>query len=266
LLLLAAVIGATGCRSTVDVGDRSAASGSEGGLLSGLPGFLPGSRANNEQKADLQLVVARSFEREGKLDQATKIYRDVVQRGYRRAQAHHRLALIYDRQGEGSKAEEHYRDALEEEPRNAAIYSDLGYSYYLRGRMTEAEQNLRKAIALDPGMARAHNNLGLLLARTGRTDSALQEFGLAGCAETAAKANLAFALDLEKQRRIATGQSDPTLEADPDLAKAGERGEAHQPYPSTAERGGSAMAATSCLPAVVQAGLVSEIPAPNSYR
>jgi tetratricopeptide (TPR) repeat protein len=263
-LLLAAVVAAGGCQSTGGLGDRSTASGGEGGLLSVLAGFRRGHRADDEHKAELQMAVARSFEREGKLDQATKIYLAVARRGCRRAQAYHRLALLHDKQGKGSQAEEYYQAALKEDPRNAAIHCDLGYSYYLRQRMAEAEQSLRKAVALDPEMARAHNNLGLLLARTGRKDAALEEFALANCTEAQARANLAFALTLEEQWDDAAGEYRLALAADPTLATARKGLEALQARLPEAERVGYATANDGQQAAVAQASL--ETPAPNPIR
>ena len=174
-----------------------------------------GQKLNNKQKADIQMALARSLEREGHADRAKKIYAQVIRKDASRADAYHRLAIIHDKNGESDKAIRNYRAALKRDPDNAQLHADLGYSHYLRQEWKPAEASLRKAIQLDGESARAHNNLGLLLARTGRDSQAIAEFTRAGCTEAEARSNLGFTQMLANNWKGARGQFEMSLAADP---------------------------------------------------
>jgi Tfp pilus assembly protein PilF len=173
-----------------------------------------------EQKADIQLALAVAAERQGRADDAKKIYLEVLKAASDRADVHHRLAKLYDRNGDCPAAEPCYQRAIRLDPKNAEFHCDLGYSYYLQQRWQEADASLRRAIALDPDLRRAHNNLGMLLGRTGRQDEALQEFVAAGCGRAEALANLGYALALTDRPDEAQAEFRRALAADPNLKTA----------------------------------------------
>ena len=172
-------------------------------------------QVKKEQAADVQMAVAQSLESQGQIDQAMKIYRDVIAKDGRRADAYHRLAVLHDKKGETQTSRKLYETALKKDPKNAEIHCDFGYSCYLQQQWGEAEKQLRQAIALNAELARAHNNLGLLLAHTGRKPQALKEFSKAGCTEADAHANLAFALMREQRWQEAEEHYRIALAADP---------------------------------------------------
>ncbi len=153
-----------------------------------------------EQKADVQMAVARSVEKQGYVEQAIRLYLEVLKKDGRRADAYHRLAVLHDKKGNCVASAEFYREALQRDPDNAEIHCDLGYSYYFQRRWKEAETSLHRALQLNPNLARAHNNLGLLLARTDRNDAAMVEFLRAGCNEAEARGNLAFVLTSQRRQ------------------------------------------------------------------
>jgi tetratricopeptide (TPR) repeat protein len=146
------------------------------------------------QKADIQLAMARSAESAGEMDKAIQAYLEVIDQGGAQAEVYHRLALLHDKKGDPATAQTYYREALALAPEAAQVYCDYGYSCYLDGRLPEAEECLRRAIELQPDFARAHNNLGILLARSGRENEALYAFSYAGASECQARLNLACAL------------------------------------------------------------------------
>jgi len=154
-------------------------------------------RLGNRQKADVQMSLACSFERQEEYDRAIDSYKTVIRNDPGRADAHHRLAVSYDQVGKFAEAEKHYREALRRRPKEAELLADIGYSYYLQEKWKEAETYLRRAAAVDPELARAHTNLGLVLGRSGRDEEALVEFHLAGCSDAEARENLAHALKLD---------------------------------------------------------------------
>ncbi len=173
-----------------------------------------------EQKAEIQVAMARGLERQGRTDEAKKVYQEVLKVTPRQADAHHFLALLHDRKGECEVAEGHYRNALELVPDRADVHCDLGYSYYLQERWPEAENELRQAVGLDPDLRRAHNNLGLLFARTGRDAEAMDAFARAGCSEAEAHANLALAFSLAGRWADARANFERALQIDPQLQTA----------------------------------------------
>jgi tetratricopeptide (TPR) repeat protein len=173
-----------------------------------------------EQKADVQMAIARSLENQGDTEPAIKAYLEVVKKDSRRADAYHRLAVLHDAKGDSESACSFYKIALKKDPKNAEIPCDFGYSYYLQRNWSEAEPQLRRAIALNSDCARAHTNLGLLLARTGREKEALMEFRKAGCDEAAARGNLGFALTLAEHWPEARRQFELALAADPNSTMA----------------------------------------------
>ncbi len=173
-----------------------------------------------EQKADIQLALAITAERQGRTDDAKKMYLEIVKAVPKRSDVHHRLALLHDRKGDCSAAEPFYQQAIRLDPNNAELHCDLGYSYYLQQRWQEAEASLRRAIAVTPDLSRAHNNLGLLLGRTGRGGEALQEFAAAGSSPAEANANLAYTLALADRPDEAKAEFRRALEIDPNLKTA----------------------------------------------
>jgi Tfp pilus assembly protein PilF len=154
---------------------------------------------DQRQVADVQVGLGRTLENQGELEQAAAAYWEALKKDPARGDAYLRLAIVYDRQGRFSESTELYQKALVAQPGNPEIYCDRGYSLYLQHAWSDAEMNLRQAIALQPAHARAHNNLGLVLGRTGRVEESLDEFRKAGCTESDAQVNLAFALTLDRR-------------------------------------------------------------------
>lgn len=185
-----------------------------------VPNEEPMRPLTAEQKADVQMAVARSLEEQGDKAAAIKAYLEVAKKDSRRADAYHRLALLHDAKGDHESARSFYQIALKKDPKNAELRCDFGYSCYLQRNWKEAEPQLRRAIAINGDCARAHTNLGLLLGRTGRGKEALAEFYKAGCNEASARGNLGFALTLEEQWAEAKKQFELALVADPNLETA----------------------------------------------
>ncbi len=187
--------------------------------------FQTASLANEvrpDQKADVQMVMGRAMEREGKLEAAQEVYLNVIKMDPSRADAFHRLAILSEMLGDEEKTLANYRAALDRGANTSDFFCDFGYSLYLRKRWQDAERNLRHALSLKPDNKRAHVNLGLLLARTGRQNEAFQEFHLADCSEAEARANVAHALMLENRwdeagqqihQAFATNSASPPVQA-----------------------------------------------------
>src|SRR6476620_4440318 len=104
---------------------------------------------SESQKADLQMSVGRSLEREGKLEQAIAIYRDALKNDDHCIEAYQRSAIVNDQLGNFEESDKLYRAALKRDPKNAELLCDRGYSFYLQNRHAEAEKALREALALN---------------------------------------------------------------------------------------------------------------------
>jgi Tfp pilus assembly protein PilF len=184
-----------------------------------LPSEVP-APLRPEQKAEIQMALAMSAERQGRTDEAKMIYHDVIKAAPKRADAYHRLALLQSRQGECEAAEEHYLKAVQLAPGNAQVHGDHGYNYYLQEKWPAAEASLRRAIELDGEFARARNNLGMLLARTGREAEAIQQFAKGGCDRAQVSCNLALAMTLEGRIEEAQQEYQRALQHNPKLDHA----------------------------------------------
>jgi Tfp pilus assembly protein PilF len=192
-------------------------------LSSSLPAVsasATGGAVSKAQQADVQIALGRMLEGEGQVGPAVRAYTLALQKDPGRADACARLAVLHDRQGKFEESARWYERALTLRPDDPDVLADRGYSRYLQQRWQEAEEDLRRALRLKPDHRRAHNNLGLVLARLGRSDEALASFRRAGCDEAEARANLAYALTLERHLDEAVEQYEVALGHDPSCAVA----------------------------------------------
>jgi Tfp pilus assembly protein PilF len=183
------------------------------------------TRVTRKQAADVQISMARTLEESDHLVEAEAGYREALKHDSKRADAHHRLAVLCNRKADFKEAETHYADALRLDPKNPEILCDRAYGYYLQRRWADAETSLRQALAIEPRHPRSHNNLGLILARQGKQEAALAEFARAGCDRSDAQTNLGLVLALEgnfKESADAYGEA-LTLKPKSPMAKEGVR-------------------------------------------
>ena len=82
-------------------------------------------------------------------------------------------ALRLHRQGRVDEAAAIYRQVLEREPGNTIAIHYLGMAAWHRGDIAAAETQMRASIDADGSVPDFHNNLGLLLRDTGRVDAAI---------------------------------------------------------------------------------------------
>jgi tetratricopeptide (TPR) repeat protein len=83
------------------------------------------------------------------------------------------LALAHHRRGQVDEAERLYREVLRDEPGNAIATHYSGMVAWHRGDRVEAERLMRAALVADASVPDFHNNLGLLLRDTQRLDEAI---------------------------------------------------------------------------------------------
>jgi Tfp pilus assembly protein PilF len=182
----------------------------------------PQPKVTSQQSADVFIAMGRSFEDEGKPEEARVAYESALKKDPKRADAEWRLAILDDRKRDEKNADKHFERALKLDPKNPEIFCDLGYSLYLRRRWTDAEASLKNGLAINPTHARSHTNLGLIHARIGENDQALAEFAKAGCDGSDAHANLGLVLALEGHLDEAKREYVKALAAKPNSTHARE--------------------------------------------
>lgn len=108
----------------------------------------------------------------GDLDQAQSLLSSAVAAAPGNAGAHTNLGNVLRARGKLGEAEAAYRRALELAPDDPVTLSNLGAVIKEMGRSGEAEPFCRRAVALAPGHLDGHLNLGVVLAALGRLDEA----------------------------------------------------------------------------------------------
>ncbi|MEO8301028.1 MAG: tetratricopeptide repeat protein [Rhizomicrobium sp.] len=128
--------------------------------------------------AELFARAAQSH-REGRLEEAEQLYRQVLAADPRHADSLHRLGVIAYQRGQHTPAETLLRKAIAQNSKPAAYHSHLSLALDAQGRLDEAVICCRTAISQDPNLADVHNNLGVLLMRLGRPQDALASYAKA---------------------------------------------------------------------------------------
>lgn len=118
------------------------------------------------------LEVAYQHHQAGRLPEAEALYREILDREPRCAEARHHLGLIALQVGQYAVAAELIRDAAVLAPGDPAIHSNLGETCRLLGRYDEAVASLSRALVLQPGFPGALINLALVHAAQGRLEEA----------------------------------------------------------------------------------------------
>lgn len=112
----------------------------------------------------------------GRVDAAESIYRTVLARDSKNADALHLLGMLVNSRGFGAQAVDLIRRAIEIKPAVADFHNNLGTVLGATGSTLEAENAFRAALAIKPEFAEAHRNLGLSLRKQGRMVEAANAF------------------------------------------------------------------------------------------
>jgi predicted O-linked N-acetylglucosamine transferase (SPINDLY family) len=130
----------------------------------------------NAPNDDPQILIAKGvgLQQEGRLDEAAKIYQEVLARSPQDFDATHLLGLVALQQGRFDVAQRLIKTALTIRPNDVAAVSNLGISYLRDGQLEPALQWFEIATKLQPDSAIALTNLGQVLYDMGRHRDAIR--------------------------------------------------------------------------------------------
>lgn len=119
-----------------------------------------------------RLAEALSLHQAGDLRGAEQLYRGILGRAPRDADALHLLGVLCHQTGRGADAVALIGKAIRAKPGVAEFHANLALALQGLGRAAEAGSQLTEAVRLRPDYWEAHFNLGLLLQGLGRLDGA----------------------------------------------------------------------------------------------
>jgi tetratricopeptide (TPR) repeat protein len=99
----------------------------------------------------------------GRIEEAEKSFKKAIELKPDYAEAHFNLANKIANTKKFEEAEKIYRKAIELKPDYAAAYFNLGNTQKKLGKLDETEISYKKVVALKPDYAQAHYNLGVTL-------------------------------------------------------------------------------------------------------
>ena len=109
---------------------------------------------------------------EGKLEEAERLYREILKIEPTLFEIHNNLGVISCKTNRPEEAEASYKKAIELNPSYAAAYFNLGDLLSGLKRFDEAKIKYKIAIKLKPNFIEAHNNLGNIQKELGKLDEA----------------------------------------------------------------------------------------------
>jgi protein O-GlcNAc transferase len=115
----------------------------------------------------------------GRYDAAIELISKAIRLKPDVAEAHSNLGIALMAKWRVAEAIEAYRRAIQIKPDFAEAYSHLASAMMAGGRLDGAIASCRKAIELKPGYLAAYNNLGIALKDTGQIDESIAAFGRA---------------------------------------------------------------------------------------
>lgn len=125
------------------------------------------------------LSIALEHQRQGRMAEAEKTYRQVLDVEANDIDALHLLGVLYSQQGDQHTAVRYISQAIRLQPSFAAAHLNLGVAYRKMGRAAEAIAACRQAVGLDPTLGDAYTTLGTVFQGQGQLDAALDAYARA---------------------------------------------------------------------------------------
>ncbi|NOZ21513.1 MAG: tetratricopeptide repeat protein [Planctomycetes bacterium] len=126
---------------------------------------------------------------QGRLQEAERIYREILQQTPENPDALHLLGVLMHQRGDHAQAVDWINRAISAGPNQAAFHCNIAEAYRSMGRHDDAVKHCREALRLQPQYPEALNNLGLALLDSGKAEESQHYFEEA----TALQPNFAMA-------------------------------------------------------------------------
>lgn len=189
-----------------------------------IPPFQ-GSKRGTATNSSLhgRLVEAVRHHQAGRLEEAARLYDDILKSSPRHPDALHLSGLIAYQRGHHDRAESLIGKAIKLNPENPAYSNNLGNVLLSLHRPQEACAQFQRATELKPDYAEAQNNLGNVLQNLGQWEAAVAAYEHAlGSRPRYAEAHCNLGTALRKLGRLERAQAsyERALECKPDYATA----------------------------------------------
>jgi protein O-GlcNAc transferase len=125
------------------------------------------------------VALALQHHQAGRLQEAEKLYRQILARQPKHFIAMHYLGVIAHQAQKNDIAVELIRQAIALSPNYAEAYNNLGNVLRDRKQLDQAIAAFRRAIAIRPNYAEVFNNLGVVLKDNGQVDEAIAAYSRA---------------------------------------------------------------------------------------
>jgi Flp pilus assembly protein TadD len=119
---------------------------------------------------------ALAHHRAGRLDQAERLYRQILVHQPDNVDCLQNLAALTNQFGKNEQALVPLRQAMALAPKNAELYSILGVILKELNRLDDAAVACRQAMAINPSLPSAHSNLGNVLLAQHKLDEAITAY------------------------------------------------------------------------------------------
>lgn len=156
-----------------------------------------------------KMAWAKERVREGRLDDALDLYRELVAEEPSSVRALNNLGILLDEMGEHAEAATCLERAQALDPQNLEVAGNLGAALGALGKYQAAEEQLRKVLRREPENVEVRANLGILFYRRGLYQTAEEE--LAAVCRAEPNHGLAFYYRGEALNRL--GRVEEAIEA-----------------------------------------------------
>jgi protein O-GlcNAc transferase len=119
------------------------------------------------------LVAAMQHQQAGRLDEAERLYRQILARHPDSANALHLLGVLCAQRGQNEEGAKLIRQAISHRPQTAGFHANLGRVLFADKRFEESAAAYREAARLSPKDAGFQKDLGTSLKEVGRLDEAM---------------------------------------------------------------------------------------------
>lgn len=140
----------------------------------GAPGDPAAEKAMAELRSGVEQAIALT--KEGKLDEAEALYKDLAAKNPTRHQLFYNLGVVQMQKKDAAAAEASYLKALEVKPDYAEAQNALNTLYLSTGQAAKANEMAAKAASANPNDAKAQFQVGYVAFNSGKYDEAAEAF------------------------------------------------------------------------------------------